>query len=406
MYPATQKILLRLVYLILLMPFGCVEPIEQNLWQDVNVVVVDGGVTNLAEPQLIWLNRSKSDPITGRFGSYPLTEATVEVVVDSSQVVVFQETTPGRYLAPERFRGQVGHNYQLRFTLSDGTKYQSQPEVMQAVPAIDRVYEEFNPNSLTGKQRLVDYYTSANDFYVDFQDPEGQPNYYKWDWKLWERQEWCSTCIQGFYFIKNPFDTTQIYEGCVSGEKFNIKGYFVNDYRCRTACWEIIQNRELNLFDDQLSNGGSVRKLRVAQIPYYQPYGSLVEIRQTSLTQKAYAFYRLQQQQSQNVGGVADAPPTALVGNVQNVANSRETVVGYFTASAVASVRYWLDRKQNTGYTPGLFLALNGLSPSPEDEVDPETGNTKYAPTYRLTPLAPCIESDTRTPKMPAGWRE
>jgi hypothetical protein len=383
-----------------------VEPIEQNLSQDINVVVVDGDLTNLNEPQVLRLNRSQSDPLTGRFGSFPLTEATVEVVVDSSQVVSFRETTPGRYQAPEGFRGEVGHSYQLRFTLSDGAKYQSLPEVMQAVPEVDRLYQEFNPSSLSGKQRLAGYYTAANDFYVDFQDPESQQNYYKWDWQLWERQQWCHTCIQGFYFINNQFDTTKL-EDCVPSNEYIFKGFFINDYPCRTACWEILHNWELNLFDDQLSNGGSIRRRLVAQIPYYQPYGCLVELRQSSLTPKAYAFYRLQQQQSQNPGGLADAPPTALVGNIQNIANPREMVVGYFSVSAVASVRYWLDRQQNTGRTPGLFLALNGLLPSSEGlATDPNDGKPKPTLTSRPLPLAVCVESDTRTPKMPQGWRE
>lgn len=397
-----------LVYSVaLLIPVACVDQLDETRRGRVNIVVVDGTITNLTEAQVVRLNRSRSDSVTGRFGTLPLTGATVDVVVDSSRVVVLRETEAGRYQAPDGFVGQVGHRYQLRFTLSNGQRYESTPEVMPAVPAIAKLSVGFNPISLPAQiyDGRVNPYRAANDFFVDWQDPVSEHNYYRWDWRLWERQDWCRTCSQGFYLIDSPFDKNVLYEACYSDEQIRASGYFVNDYVCRTACWEIIRNFDLNLFDDQLSNGGLIQKRRVAQIPYYQDRGCLVELRQTSLTQRAYTYFNLFRQQTQNSGGLADPPPTALIGNVRNVANDRENVVGYFTASAVAPVRYWLDRKQNTGTYPGLFRAFNGLLPSPEGLVrDPNTDQPKPAYPTRSTPAAPCVESDTRTQTKPDGW--
>ena len=390
----------------LLTPLACVDSLEQTLRGTVNVVVVDGTITNLTEPQIIRLNRSKADPLTGRFGTLPLTKASVEILVDSVQTIPMTETEAGRYQAPDGFMGLMGHVYQLRFTLSDGSRYQSTPEVMPAVPAIQRVYERFNPTSLSTQlyDGTINSYRGANDFFVDWQDPADQHNYYRWDWKLWEKQDWCHTCQQGFYMINSPIDNT-LYEDCYPDDQRN--GYYVHDYACRGSCWEIIRNFDLNLFDDQFSNGGLIQRRRVAQIPYYQDRGCLVEIRQTSLTQPAYLYYKLVEEQTERSGGLADSPPTALVGNVQNVANSRENVVGYFAASATAPLRYWLDRKQNTSRPPGLYLGLNGVNPSPEGlNVDPNTGKPKPSPTFRPTPTAICVDSDTRTPNKPEGWRD
>ncbi|GAB3643117.1 hypothetical protein GCM10027423_37540 [Spirosoma arcticum] len=386
---------------------ACVDPLDVTLRERVNVIVVDGTITNLDEPQVVRLNRSKSDPLTGRFGTLPLTEAIVVILVDSSQVVPMTETEPGRYQAPVGFAGQVGHSYQLQFSLRDGSRYASAPEVMPAVSPITNVSTRFDPTSLPAQLYNGSYnpYRGANDFFVDWQDPADQHNYYRWDWKLWEKQDWCHTCTQGFYFVNSPINNKP-YEACFPDDQGK-NGYFVNEYACRTACWEIIRNFDLNLFDDQLSNGGLIQRRRVAQIPYYSANGCLVEIRQTSLTQPAYLYYKLAQDQTQRSGGLADSPPTALVGNVRNLANSRENVVGYFAASAIAPVRYWLDRKQNTGRPPGLFLGLNGLLPSPEDlNIDPNTGTQKPNATFRPTPTAVCVDSDTRTPNKPEGWRD
>lgn len=102
---------------VCLLTVSCVDSFDQTLPQNVNIIVVDGTITNIVEPQVIFLNRSKSDSLTGRFGTLPLTGIKVDVIVDSSQVITFSETDAGRYQAPDGFKGQIGHSYQLRFML-------------------------------------------------------------------------------------------------------------------------------------------------------------------------------------------------------------------------------------------------------------------------------------------------
>src|SRR4051812_46887509 len=102
--------------IIFLFMVSCVDSVDILNRGTVNVVVVEGTITNLSEPQVIRLNRSKADPLTGRFGSTPLTRVTVSVIVDSSQVISFTESDSGTYEAPNDFIGKIGHSYQLQFT--------------------------------------------------------------------------------------------------------------------------------------------------------------------------------------------------------------------------------------------------------------------------------------------------
>src|SRR5919199_1175052 len=85
-------------------PLACVDPEDIILKGTVDVIVVDGTITNLAEPQVIRLNRSRADPLTGRFGVLPITKANVEVVVDSVEVITCHETIDGSYQLPSDFR--------------------------------------------------------------------------------------------------------------------------------------------------------------------------------------------------------------------------------------------------------------------------------------------------------------
>ena len=418
---------------------ACVDPEDLTLRGTVNVIVVDGTVTNLAEQQLIRINRSRADPYTGRFGTLPITKATVDVIEDSARIIACHETVDGTYQLPSDFKGLPGHAYQLRFTLGDGTQYVSNQQVMQPVPPIDKITARFNPRGLFPP--LNNFYTAGHDVFIDFSDPRETRNYYRWDWKLWEKQEWCRTCYQGIYSVYGDITVrlltgdggnfyiytsgnTKLLEDCYyeltppAFSRRNPLPSYRYDYSCRTQCWEIIYGHDVNVFDDQYSNGGLIVNRKVATIPFYTHNPGLVEIRQTSLTADAYRYFSLFQQQTQNTGGLADTPPTALAGNVHNAANNREVVVGFFTASAIVPSRYWLDRKDVTGVSLGgtnpegnplpgaeLFYALNLRSPltEPSPPQQPQLFLVNSPP---RPPTAVCAPSDSKTPFKPDGWRD
>ena len=436
-----SSLLLLLVCLVaFLVPVACVDPLELTLKGTNDIVVVDGTITNLAEPQIIRLNRSKADPLTGRFGSTPITEALVEVIEDSARIITCHETVDGTYQLPSDFKGRADHAYQLRFTLDDGTRYASNQQVLRAVPPIDKVASRFNPKSVFPP--LNNFYTAGHDLTIDFQDPAQTRDYYRWDWKLYEKQEFCRTCYQGIYSVYNV--TAELFNGGPpiynyysyrSGSRLLEDCYkeleppqpssrsplppYTYDYVCRTQCWEIIYGYSINLFDDQYTNGGLITGRTVAHIPYYTHGPGLVEIRQSSLTPDAYRYVQLFQQQTQNTGGLADTPPTALIGNIHNVANAEEAVVGYFTASAVAALRYWLDRKDAYGIPFGatdpanppqsvgeeLFYALNLRQPIQEPRP-PQQPQVQLQNSPPRPPTALCVPSDSRTPFKPEGWRD
>lgn len=433
------SIILSFFLLDSLLFMGCVDQLDLNQQNTVNVVVVDGTINNLPEPQIIRLDRARTDSLTGRFGNVPITNALVEVVVDSAQIVTCHETEDGRYQPPADFRGLVGHTYQLRFTLRDGTHYESTQQVMQTVPPIDQVTLRFNTTSLPSG--LLDGgFRAGFDVLVDTQDPIAQRNYYRWDWSLYEKQDWCQSCNKGYYMtnqlkLVSSFPNILIYqtqpelaESCFGAPSPSLFGGnfteppagFINSYVCRTQCWDIFSNSTVSLFSDSYSNGGPITRRNVGQIPYYTQNPALTEVRQSSLTADAYRYFSLLQQQTQNTGGLADTPPTALVGNVHNVANEQERVIGYFTATAVSVQRHWLSKKDATGFAYGgvyydpikklalpvpreqqLFYAFNQELPKVESYLNFTILGGPPRP-----PTAVCVPSDSRTPFKPDGWRD
>ncbi|MVM35725.1 DUF4249 family protein [Spirosoma sp. HMF4905] len=428
------------IFLSSLLLITCVDRLDINLPQHTNIIVVDGMISNLPEPQIIQLNRSQTDSVTGRSGFKAITKAAVEVIVDSTQVIACHETTDGRYQLPSDFRGQVGHTYQLHFTLSDGTQYLSTQQLMQPVPPIDKVTLLFSLTSLPANTGVLEEFRSGYDVLLDVQDPANQRNYYRWDWSLYEKQDWCQSCNQGYYMtnqlrLVSSYPNILIYqtqpelaENCFDAPSPALFGgnytplpiFLINSYVCRTQCWDIIPSTTISVFSDTYSNGGAITSRNVGQIPYYTENPALVEVRQSSLTADAYHYFSLLQEQTQNTGGLADGLPAALSGNVHNTANPQEKIVGYFTAGAISSVRYWLDKKDATGiayggvyYHPGLkvtlpvpgdqqlFFAFHRALPTVESYLNFTILGGGLRP-----PTALCVPSDSRTPNRPEGWRD
>ncbi|MVM31762.1 DUF4249 family protein [Spirosoma sp. HMF4905] len=400
----------------LLLPLACVDPLDQSQRDAVNAIVVDGTITDLAEPMIIQLNRAQGDRLTGRSGTLPITKATVEVVVDSSEVIACHETIDGNYQLPSDFKGRPGHAYQLRFTLNDGTHYLSTQQVMPvAPPPIDRLTVQFNPTSISQAEAIDMHYRAGHDVYLDTQDPVDVHNYYRWDWTLYERQDWCRSCYQGLYVVNKVVDlhngtyqsTDQPLEDCfypLTGLPYQYVQATQFDYFCRTQCWEILHSHIINIFDDELSNGGLIARRPVAHIPFYQRSPCLVVIRQGAITKDAHHYFNSFELQTQNTGGLSDTPPTVLPGNVHNVRALNEVVVGYFTASSVVAKPYYIDRKDAEGIPPTLFYALNARVPHPEDLPPPSPGPTFIIGGPSRPPTAVCGPIDQRTPFKPVGW--
>ncbi|MCY7351480.1 MAG: DUF4249 domain-containing protein [Cytophagaceae bacterium] len=370
------------VGILLLGLSACVAPYEGNFVTDAVLLVVDGTVTDLPEKQVVKIARAQL--FNGIPATIPVEGARAEILVNGQTLIALREgTVKGQYEAPDDFRGKVGSSYQLRFQIGSQS-YESSVEVMPGVPPIGKVYDRFDAAGVVNieKTRAL----PANLIYIDFQDRADARNFYRWNWTLWEQQTWCATCQQGIYNLS----ANALSGSCQTTRSLLPSNLY--DYNCLGSCWEIIRNLDVNLFDDAYSKGRPVVGRLVATIPYYQNLGALIEIRQSSLSREAYRYFKLLQDQSQNTGGLADTPPAPLLGNVRNRTDEQDKVTGYFGASSVASVRYWLDRQNVSGLPINLFVGLNNRPANPEP------------PSALRPPTAVCVPGEGRTPFKPVGW--
>ncbi len=366
---------------------ACVEVYDVRYDLNADVVTVDGTVTN-ERGLTVTLRISRSSGLN--YYAEPMRDCTVEVLAGNGTSVALTETSSGVYSAPETFQGQVGQTYRLRFKTSTGVTYESDPEQLTEAPPIAKIYHQFNQNGIldrTGNRVLA----SSLDVYVDVNDPANRKNYYQWRWVDFEDQRICATCEGGKLDIKT--------RECIPER--NSRALF--DYVCETQCWEIYYSSDVNVFSDVYSNGRTISARLAARIPYYyigQGFpieGALVEIQQYAISAAAYEYYKILGDQAQNTGNLTDTPPAAIVGNVHNVSDASEKVVGYFGAAGISKSRLFIDKRPY--FTDAFKFLTLGRNPGLEPDTPPMPPNFEFRPPYAL-----CRASPNRTPIKPAGW--
>ncbi|NBA89040.1 DUF4249 family protein [Emticicia sp. CRIBPO] len=382
--------------------FACVDTFQVDISTSKGYLIVDGTITDLNEPQLVYIGRIKPDvdfkssdytSVIRTNSEISLPESRVEanVIVNGTKSYRLTETEPGYYRLPPDFKAKAGDDYQLKFKTYDGISYESTAEKMMPVPAIKNLREEFNP---VGIKKVSAYGNNfpTNDFYLDFEDPSGDKNFYRWKWTSWEVQKICASCPRGKYYL---------YEGeeGVTGDCFRdltINSNITYDYNCGSDCWDIFTGSDINIMSDIYSNGQEQKNKLAAQVPLYQYNPALVSVQQTSLTANAYRYFKLIQDQAVNTGTLADTPPAPIKSNVTNIARESELVLGFFSASSVSEVRVMLSRTNTKG---SELNSLFRIVTNRDANIEQVSQERPYIP------LAVCKNSRLRTPFVPAGWR-
>jgi hypothetical protein len=359
---------------------SCIDTYDVDFSQQNNVLVVEGFLTDdYQNPDTIKIQYSKY--FEGTTYITPIISVKALIVASGTgKETNLIEQKLGGYLPPNDFRINPSEKYSLRFTLPDGQQFESSSEQIYTTPPILKVYDKFVPNSKLsddGKKFL-----SANEVYLDFKDMPNQKNYYLWRYTHYEKIVHCTTCYTSQYDPKTLGCTIKL-------ANFNRTPYY--DYQCATECYSIAKSNKINVMSDVVSDGETVTGRLIAKIPYHFNYGCLVEIQQMSISPQNYTFYKNLELQSQSTGGLADTPAAAIVGNINNLTNPANKVVGFFSVASIQKKRYWVDRKGASGELDYILGHVPFEEPATMD--------------YNRPPYTKCIKSTTRTPLRPIDWQ-
>lgn len=307
---------------------SCIDELNVETEEALRLLVVEGAIDTNYGPHRIKLSRS------AKYGSIledqiqKITGATVWVRDREGNQVFLTETIDGLYQTPSTFKGEVGNAYTLNITLLSGERYISTTEEIQAAPSIDDIII-VNDNP----------FRSGVEAFVEWKDPADINNFY-----LLETDGVYIVDARPWLFIgRGPFgNPTPMPKDCC--ERCYVSEFSVDD--------------ELMLYKDNQSDGGVFREL-AGFIPdngrrFMEKYMLVVKL--SSLTTEAFQFLDLVKEQLSIEGNIFDPPPATIRGNMINLDNPDEDVIGYFRASDVTTDTVFMNTNNLVDPVPTNWL--------------------------------------------------
>jgi hypothetical protein len=360
--------------LLLVLVIGCTIEFNPDTEENKEQLVVEGMITDQNRVNRIKLSRSL--PIGKPLLRKPVNGAVVTITDETGNISTLKESPAGTYSTDStKFTGRVGGSYSLNIKINN-VNYATDFIEMKPVPLINSVYYE--KEVITASRDTSDVEEGCR-IYVDNYDPVGKCRFFRWDYtETWE--------------YRIPYDV--INRICFVTERSD----------------EIL-----------IKNTSQYSQARVSKFPVLfisnksdrlkEKYSILVK--QYSLDESEYYFWERVQNISQNVGNLYDISPMAIPSNIRCCDDPKETVLGYFSVSAVTQKRLFI--RDHFFGLPHFFIycatdTLTGRLP--------ETGlNSEYwviedygdepLPFWVITTFKECADCTTRgTSVMPLFWLE
>ena len=299
-------------YLMLLFSH-CVQEFEPSSQGYDNLLVVEAFLSNGNEPFEVKLSRSTTIDTSAFIPEYG---AQVSLTDDIGEKHTLSETSSGIYQSMEQLNAQVGRSYQLHIQTASGKSYESSEVIMRKTPVIDDLRYEFQekPNGEQGVQ-----------FYVNAHDDENKTWYYRWEWdETWE--------------FMTPYDSYLLWEDDMlklRDERINICWKFGN-----STTIEISTSK--NLSSDFISD---YPLLFVSTMTDRLKFEYSLNVRQYALSAESYTFWNELKKTTENLGTLFDPQPSVIKGNMYNINDDNEVVLGYFDASEVHEQRIFINNR-------------------------------------------------------------
>ena len=296
---------------LLLCAVSCIEPFEPEINQVQDQLVINGSISD--KPGWHYVEVSHSSPFN-QPSFIPERGCVVRVEDENGQGVNYSEIQPGVYGADldENYLG-VNKAYKLFVFTQDGEEYQSDYDSLLACPSVDSLYFEIEkPES---EDPNIEYLGGIQ-FYVDVRGRTGDSRNFLW--KLEETYQY-----QSYYLIQYYWDMDSMYEYDPPTDSL------LRCYRTGSIS-EIHTASSKHLVTNQLIKYPlNYVSAKYPQLRYI--YGLMVS--QYSLSDEAFFYWEKMKNLIYETGGMYEKQPASASGNIYNVNDPEEQILGFFYAS-------------------------------------------------------------------------
>lgn len=334
---------------ILFVLCACTDPITFDTSDNADLVVVDGFITSQNGPHKVSLSKSASfSGILEGGEEVPILGAEVWIRDDSGVHTSLSETEGGIYETPASFRGVSGRKYALHFRTVEGQEYQSIPELMPAADEITNAYfENTSIDVLSSDGRVLQ--RPGIEFYVDSQFESGN-GFYRWDWE--------ATYIKETTFY-SPGNSRQF---CYIDE--------------RALDHIIILNAT-----EAGQSGVEKHPVQFFEIDIRFNFRYAMNILQYSMSEEAFEYWSRIENQRKRVGSIFDTAPSNPTGNIINLNDGNEVILGRFSVYGASSQRIYVA-PENLPFMPD-FVDLSCFPQSPMTPPPPYCSDCALFPGSR-----------------------
>lgn len=303
--------------ILLLLVAGCKEKFDLPTDSpETGYLVIEGFISPGPQTTKLELSRTnKTNAATKRTEQGAL----VQVEGDDNSVQVLPETFAGVYTTVLDINNNK--QYRLRIKTTDGKEYLSDYVGAKVTPPIDS----------------ISWVRSAEGVRLQFNthDPQNDTRYYLWDYhETWEFHSAFKSFLR-----YTPGQNAIEYKDPIRG---------LPDSSI-LICWRssistsIILGSSAKLSSDVISRQPFLlipardRKLSELYSIYVRQYG---------LTKEAYEFLEKMRKNTEGTGSIFDPQPSQLIGNIHNVSNPEEVVIGFISICTVEDKRLFIDNSE------------------------------------------------------------
>jgi hypothetical protein len=303
---------------------SCITPFEPDIESsEVYKYVVSGMVSDNSEIQTVSVSMASpvSDP------SYiPVSGCNVLIKDSNGNEFIMTELAGGVY-SGEIARNYLipGNSFKVEIVTPDGIRIESDFDRMEECPDVDSVY--FQRRDIISN--VSENVTNGIQFFLDLDSRNTTTRYYRWEvTETWE------------YHV--PYAREWYYDG-------SIHHIFPPD-SSRIICWATEKVKNIYTLSTQNLAENKYEKLQLNFVDNKTSrlvYGYSLLVEQYSLNEISYSYWDQLRINSSEQGGLYEKQPLTIVGNMHNISDPEQAVLGFFGASSIKSKRIFVRNVEN-----------------------------------------------------------
>lgn len=341
-----RRLLTYLLVVSILLIASCIDEIDLENFGEENFnpsLVVEATLSDELDYQKVYLSRSdvrtdlETDTVYNPFIPLGLGEretvlfernAQVQVRIDGSTTISFQEAEPGTYLSVSPFAATANSSYELLIQTSDGANYRSEPMVLMGRSEISNIYAERMTNEFGIEGVMI---------YIDGQEIAGEAENYRY------------TFDETYKIIAPEWDDEDFlltdYDPCalpVPTYSLEIVPREVQNQ----VCYNTVPSRSIVQNNTSGSSSGSISRFPVHFInrdDFIISHRYSIEVQQWVQSPDAYSYYQALDAFTSSGNLFSQVQPGTLRANVVREGDPEELVLGQFEVASVSRKRLYFN---------------------------------------------------------------